>query len=89
MVIQFDGLQREREFYSPVYNNPDQSQKHLPDLRNVLYWSPKIKTDINGKGKFSFYTSDLSGKFLCLIQGNSSDGLAGSNMIILNVTNNK
>jgi len=82
IVINFDGLQREREFYSPVYSGED---TNIPDLRNVLFWSPAIKTDSSGKTEFSFYTSEITGKFACVIQGISQDGLAGSNIITLDI----
>ncbi len=88
LIIQFDGLQREREFYSPVYKGAPESEKHLPDLRNVLYWSPDIKTGANGNTSLNFYTSELTGKFACVVQGIAADGTAGSNVIILNVGGN-
>ncbi len=86
LAVKFDGLQREREFYSPVYNSDEQIKNHLPDVRNVLYWSPKIKTGADGKTSFNFYTSDITGKFACLIQGITADGLAGSSIITFDVT---
>jgi len=85
LVIKFDGLQREREFYLPVYNTEEQIKNHLPDVRNVLYWSPKIETGADGKAHVDFYTSDLTGKFACVIQGITADGLAGSNIITFDV----
>lgn len=87
VVVKFDGLQREREFYSPGYSSEEKTGKYLPDLRNVLYWSPNIRTNINGKANFSFYTSDVTGKFACVVQGIMPDGAAGSNIIIFDVTN--
>ncbi len=86
VAVKFDGLQREREFYSPVYNTDEQIKNHLPDVRNVLYWSPKIKTGADGKTSFNFYTSDITGKFACVIQGITADGLAGSSIITFEVT---
>jgi hypothetical protein len=47
-----------------------------PDYRNVLYWSPDIKTK-TGKKHISFYTSDLPGKYVVLIQGISDTGIVG------------
>ncbi len=85
IIIQFDGLQREREFYSPVY--ADNQETHIPDFRNVLFWSPFIKTDANGKAAFSFYTSEIKGKFACVIQGITPDGFAGSNIVVFDVKN--
>ncbi|MBV9963909.1 MAG: hypothetical protein JO072_16820 [Parafilimonas sp.] len=86
IVVKFDGLQHEREFYSPVYSTDEQIKNRLPDLRNVLYWSPKIETGADGKAGFNFYTSDITGKFACIVQGITADGFAGSNMITFDVT---
>ncbi len=86
VVIKYDGLQREREFYSPVYDSALQQEKHLPDERNVLYWNPNLKTDSEGKANFNFYTSDVAGKFACIIQGITQDGIMGSKLIFLNVS---
>jgi hypothetical protein len=84
VVIKFDGLQREREFYSPTYSK-EQTNAHLPDLRNVLYWSPDVKTDKNGNANLSFYTSDVTGKFACVVQGITSNGESGSNTFVIEV----
>lgn len=86
VAVNFEGLQHEREFYSPVYNTDEQIKNHLPDVRNVLYWLPKIKTGADGKTNFNFYTSDISGKFACVIQGITAGGLAGSSIITFDVT---
>jgi hypothetical protein len=85
-LVLFDGLQREREFYSPVYNTEEQIKNHLPDVRNVLYWSPNIKTGSDGKTSVTFYTSDIPGKFACVLQGITAGGLAGSNIVTFDVT---
>ena len=76
LVIEYEGLQLEREFYSPQYETALQTSSRLPDYRNVLYWSPNFKT-INGKQDISFYTSDIPGKYVVFIQGISNSGLAG------------
>jgi hypothetical protein len=86
VAVKFDGLQHEREFYSPVYTTDQQIKNHLPDVRNVLYWSPKIETGAEGKTSFNFYTSDITGKFACVVQGITADGFAGSNIITFDVT---
>jgi hypothetical protein len=75
LVLEYDGLQFEREFYTPQYESAQQVSSRLPDYRNVLYWSPSLKV-INGKQDSSFYTSDVPGKYIVLIQGISSSGLA-------------
>ncbi|MDO8994325.1 MAG: hypothetical protein Q7U83_14740, partial [Daejeonella sp.] len=57
-ITDFDGLQLKREFYSPVYETTGQAESRLPDFRNILYWSPDIKINSDGKKTISFYTSD-------------------------------
>ena len=63
------ALQYQREFYSPVYETQDQISSRLPDFRNVLYWSPDIHTDAQGKAEINFFTSDLKGKYIAVLQG--------------------
>ncbi|MEJ7677080.1 MAG: hypothetical protein WKG06_04225 [Segetibacter sp.] len=76
LVVEYEGLQYEREFYSPQYETPQQQLSRLPDFRNVLYWCPKLQTK-KGKKDISFYTSDIPGKYIVFIQGISCEGLAG------------
>ncbi len=71
--VDYEGLQNKREFYSPVYETDEQLSSRIPDFRNLLYWSPDIKTDTSGKKQFSFYTSDQTGKYVLILQGIMSD----------------
>lgn len=77
LLFDYDGLQPKREFYSPVYETDQQAASRLPDYRNLLYWSADIHTDGQGKKEYSFYTSDLPGKYVAVIQGLTADGQAG------------
>ena len=85
LVLDYDALQQQRIFYSPDYSSEKQLQSPLPDYRDVLFWSPEIKTDENGKGSFSFYTGDIPGKYVVVLQGISPHGNAGSTNIIVDV----
>ncbi|MEO5682284.1 MAG: hypothetical protein ABIQ88_06560 [Chitinophagaceae bacterium] len=78
VVIEYEGLQRQREFYSPVYDNSAQTESRIPDTRNLLYWSPSLKTGPDGKQQCAFYTSDLKGHFAVIVQGLTDSGLSGS-----------
>lgn len=78
IVVEYEGLQRQRVFYSPVYETKMQKESRLPDLRNVLYWCPDIKTGADGKQQFSFYTSDVNARFAIVVQGLTAEGLSGS-----------
>jgi hypothetical protein len=85
LLLDYEGLQQQRIFYSPDYSTTDALQSRLPDFRDVLYWSPDVHTDEKGKGTFSFYTGDIPGKYLVVVQGISSNGNAGSRHIIVTV----
>lgn len=86
LVIAYKGLQLQREFFSPVYNILKNRNEHIPDFRNLLYWSPNIQTNEKGVQRQSFYTGDIQGKFVIIIQGISEEGLCGSKTAYLTVT---
>ena len=85
VVIEYEGLQRQREFYSPVYESNTQKDSRIPDLRNLLYWSPAIKTITDGKQQLSFYTSDIKASFAVVVQGLTAEGLSGSSITTFTV----
>ncbi|MFI5136306.1 MAG: hypothetical protein ACHQIM_00675 [Sphingobacteriales bacterium] len=78
LIVDYEGLQKARQFYSPVYDAGQQAASRMPDARNVLYWSPYISTDANGKNQVSFYTSDEAGQYIGVLQGITANGEAGS-----------
>ncbi len=69
VAVDYEGLQLQREFYSPVYETNKDRQKRIPDLRSTLYWKPDVFTGKTGKENLQFYTSDQAGKFLVVLQG--------------------
>jgi hypothetical protein len=76
-VVDYEGLQLQREFYSPSYATEEQAGSHLPDFRNVLYWCPAVPQDSTGKSTLSFYSSDLPGKYVVIVEGLTADGDGG------------
>lgn len=77
-ILDYEGLQLHREFYSPLYETRDQQTSRIPDMRNILYWSPDITMNPVGKSEISFYTSDLPGRYTVAVQGITTAGQAGS-----------
>ncbi|NCU05242.1 MAG: hypothetical protein GXC73_14780 [Chitinophagaceae bacterium] len=73
-VIDYEGLQLQREFFSPVYEIKDQYESRIPDFRNVLYWNPEVVINSKEKKSVSFYTSDLPGRYVVVLQGISENG---------------
>lgn len=76
--INYEGLQLQREFYSPSYETQKERNHRMPDQRTLLHWEPLIKTDVNGKATLEFYTSDATGEFMVIANGLASNGVAGS-----------
>jgi hypothetical protein len=89
LVVEFEGLQQQRVFYSPVYDSQVTRDSHMPDFRNVLNWTPQIQLDPAGTSRINFYSSDLKGKFAVVIQGISKDGLPARAVSFFEVTDNK
>ena len=85
LVQQYEGVQRQREFYAPRYDTPQATQSRLPDLRNLLYWNPAIRTSATGAAPLEFYTGDQAGRYLVVLQGLAANGLAGSRSFVLDV----
>lgn len=84
-VVDYEGLQLDREFYAPSYGEGQAPESHLPDFRNVLYWTPVLPIDLSGKSTLDFYTSDIPGKYIALVEGMAPDGSTGSKVMSFEV----
>ena len=86
-VVDYEGLQLQREFFTPVYETQNQINSRMPDFRELLHWAPSLQTDVSGKAQLSFYTSDQAGRYLVLIEALSNNGRAGSKGFTIDVVN--
>ncbi|MES2376518.1 MAG: carboxypeptidase regulatory-like domain-containing protein [Bacteroidota bacterium] len=75
-------LMKPEQFYSPKYKVETETVI-VPDYRATLHWEPNISTDINGKAKVSFYTSDITGKYTVTITGVDEAGGIGDGTLKL------
>lgn len=82
IVLDYDGLQRQRIFYSP---ESERLSSRIPDFRNALYWSPVLSSDSSGHAGCTFYTSDLPGKYVVVVNGITGKGRAGSSVFTFTV----
>lgn len=85
LLVEYEGLQLQRQFYAPTYETEQQKLSRLPDFRNLLHWQPTVVTGADGKAALSFYTSDQAGTYVMVVQGLSNTGLAGSEIISFEV----
>jgi hypothetical protein len=76
LKTQYEGLESKRIFYAPLYDAA-QMKSTLPDFRTLLLWEPDITTT-NGTATIKFSTSDLSGKYITVLQGITADGAMGT-----------
>ena len=74
-----------KEYFTRLISTADAINSRIPDFRDVLYWAPQIITNKRGPDHLSFYSGDISGKYLVELQGISSNGQAGATSFILNV----
>ncbi len=74
IVVDYDGLQLEREFYSPQYATQAQRESRLPDFRTTLFWTPAARFGSDGTAHLEWYTSDAKGNYLIRIEGLDEHG---------------
>jgi hypothetical protein len=77
LQVAYDGLQLQREFYTPIYETEERIGSRMPDFRTLLHWVPNINTK-EGKTQISFYTSDQQGIYIGIVQGMTDQGEMGS-----------
>ena len=78
VAIDYEGLQLQREFYSPAYESINEKEKRIPDFRTTLYWTADVRAEMTGNSHLKFFTSDLQGKYLVVLQGLNGNGEAVS-----------
>jgi hypothetical protein len=84
LVMPYEGVQAQREFYAPKYDSNNASSR-MPDFRNLMHWAPNVTTGKDGKALVEFYTSDQTGHYQVVIQGITADGIAGSKTLSFDV----
>lgn len=80
-VFTYEGLQPEREFYSPTAPGV----ASVPDNRTVLYWNPRLILSGEESRSIKLSSSDLTGEYFIDIQGLDSSGKPGSGILRFSV----
>lgn len=73
VVLDYESLERQREFASPAYNTAQARASRLPDTRYQL-WFGTIRTNRPGSQEINFTTSDVEGRFTGTVEGITLDG---------------
>jgi hypothetical protein len=76
VTLDYDGLNLQRDFYRPNYEK--QAYENLPDPRSLLYWNSSLSLQQGVSTKLRFYSSDVPGNYVVVIDGLTPHGKAGS-----------
>lgn len=82
--LDYEGLQLKRIFHKPEYTR-DGAANRMPDQRMLLHWQPDIVTNEDGKSQLEFFTSDVPGNYLVVVEGITASGLSGSAQYLFTV----
>jgi len=78
VMLDYEGLQPQREFYVPKYEDTKQRESRLPDQRSLLHWAPRVITGDDGHQRVDFFTSDQPGTYKIVVEGLTNGGISGS-----------
>ncbi len=77
----YSGLQKQRDFHSPIYATAEQKESSVPDFRSTIQWTPNIDINSSGLKTIKTFSADLPGKYILSIQGNNKEGKAGTVLV--------
>ncbi|AXY72988.1 hypothetical protein D3H65_02950 [Paraflavitalea soli] len=69
---QVNGTAYPKEFYVADYDKFNPTE---PEVMSTLFWTYKVLTDEKGEATLQFSTNDLNGRFTCILQGYSMEGV--------------
>lgn len=78
-----------REYYTPRYDQSNPADSLKPDLRNLVYWNPRINTTNTGKTSVFFYNPDNTGDMQVVIEAITENGEIGYQELLYKVKKNK
>lgn len=62
------------KYAHPMYENNHFANHDTPDLRQLRYWNPNVVPDERGLAELDWYTGDLAGSYLILVQAYTQNG---------------
>ncbi|WP_091869386.1 hypothetical protein [Pricia antarctica] len=74
-IQQLGKPQERKKYFSPVYGDSLSQKERIPDFRHQLLWKPNIVIH-EKEASFSFYTSDVNGRFEVSLKGFTTGGKA-------------
>lgn len=68
-MLAYEFPQNRPSFDMPLYDEVNKMSRK-PDFRHTMYWNPSVE----GQSSVEFYTSDLEGKYIAVLQGITGEG---------------
>ena len=78
LSIDYEGLQRQTEYYAPRYPDQAHRESRMPDNRSLLYWKASVPVTASTPQQIEFFTSDKEGNYQIVVEGISPGGSMGS-----------
>src|SRR6185295_1132560 len=78
LSVDYEGLQRQTEYYAPRYPDQAHRESRMPDNRSLLYWKASLTVTPSTPQLIEFFTSDKAGTYQVVVEGISVDGRMGS-----------
>ncbi|WP_460685683.1 hypothetical protein [Niabella aquatica] len=72
--VEYDGLQLNREFFIPRYENGNKGDLRIPDYRTTLLWKPDVALKENSTNLIETTSSDFKGRYRVVFNGLSEKG---------------
>ena len=69
-----ESYRHHRRFSPPEYSLDNSINPESPDMRQLLFWSPELFLEGAAEEVITFYTGDITGKFLVTVEGFCPDG---------------
>ncbi|MCF0059602.1 TonB-dependent receptor plug domain-containing protein [Dyadobacter sp. CY356] len=76
-VAKIAGFNTPREFYTPRYDL-DLPNNNIPDYRSTFFWAPMLRTNKNGKARFSYFNTDANTNVTIRAEALTAWGIPGS-----------
>ncbi|MGF1585963.1 MAG: hypothetical protein ACFCUM_11605 [Bacteroidales bacterium] len=71
--------------YNQAIHSADVNNANVPDFRETLYWEPSVRLNRGTPSDVTFFTSDLPGDYLIVVEGITNTGRPFSRQVSIEV----
>ncbi|MEO1049024.1 MAG: hypothetical protein AAFX87_00245 [Bacteroidota bacterium] len=82
-LIDFKGFEQPQSFEE--YRSAKFIDGNQPNFEPLIYWSPAVQTDQNGRATFTFKHNNTVGNFMIYVEGLSTGGESGNGHMVYEI----